>query len=602
MRKLIHSKFELDLSLYKISDTEENNWFSDSFFTKYTFPFNIDLTDHLDAAFGFISMYNTNPQTFYEVKYVHNNVIEDAIFEIEGLDNYLRCTVRFGFEQLPSFDKKLSELSLDKFNFPNGISIYQHAETVINKKWPEVNYNFKQVHVDKYDPETELWNGFEKIINNKKNGIWLTNTVDTVEDITYNRNVMQPMPYWLHILQRGMADAGYVLAGDILEDYLLKKALLYADVDYFSKPSVMEDINIFQSSADAIPFNSHVKYNFYSIIPVQGKYALYGTITTNSVSNIGSFFRIKHKNKIIFEINAEKISNWNYFKTYDVDLEFETEIGFNDLSIETYQQSSNDKSIMSLTLACLRINDETGTPIPTITNENKIDLKKSVPNITFGDFVKVVKNWFNYDLTIVGNQALMNRIEKEISYDNAIDLQFSEIKKVPRKFNSGLSFLLKFQEIENAEYKYLPVFVNNEGIYNSNYTETDKTTPIEIPALPLPLLYRNGVTTAYAIENNDSKAFLIVDDNISDGSNLTGTNTDFLIPAVHERYWKKWFNFRINGHPFDWAFKAFNHQIVNLKAKRKIFAYNRYHIIKTINKTESKPDEYDIDIETEALP
>jgi hypothetical protein len=50
MRKLIHSKFELDLSPFKISDTEENNWFSDSFFTKYSFPFGVDLTDDLDVA------------------------------------------------------------------------------------------------------------------------------------------------------------------------------------------------------------------------------------------------------------------------------------------------------------------------------------------------------------------------------------------------------------------------------------------------------------------------------------------------------------------------------------------------------------------------
>jgi hypothetical protein len=39
-----------------------------------------------------------------------------------------------------------------------------------------------------------LWNGFEGIINNRVDGV-LTNTVDTVEDVTYNRNVMQPLPY-----------------------------------------------------------------------------------------------------------------------------------------------------------------------------------------------------------------------------------------------------------------------------------------------------------------------------------------------------------------------------------------------------------------------
>jgi hypothetical protein len=64
---------------------------------------------------------------------------------------------------------------------------------LITKKWPEVNYNFPQIHIDKYDA-TDVWNGFEGIINNRVDGVFLTNTVDTVEDVTYNRNVMQPLP------------------------------------------------------------------------------------------------------------------------------------------------------------------------------------------------------------------------------------------------------------------------------------------------------------------------------------------------------------------------------------------------------------------------
>jgi hypothetical protein len=123
MRKLIHSKFELDLTPFKVSDTEENNWFSDSFFTKYSFPFNIDLTEDLDVAFDFISFYNSSPQTYYELLYIHNNRIEKAIFEIESYQDNLSASLRFGFEQLPSFDKKLSELSLDKFDLPAGTTI-----------------------------------------------------------------------------------------------------------------------------------------------------------------------------------------------------------------------------------------------------------------------------------------------------------------------------------------------------------------------------------------------------------------------------------------------------------------------------------------------
>ena len=68
------------------------------------------------------------------------------------------------------------------------------------------------------------------------------------------------------------------------------------------------------------------------------------------------------------------------------------------------------------------MNDSTGVAVPTVSNENKIDLTRAVPNLNFVDFIKVVKNWFNYDLNVVGKVAVMNPIENEINYQNTIDL------------------------------------------------------------------------------------------------------------------------------------------------------------------------------------
>ena len=174
-------------------------------------------------------------------------------------------------------------------------------------------------------------------------------------------------------------------------------------------------------------------------------------------------------------------------------------------------------------------------------------------------------------------------------------------KRPLRKFSQGTSFLLKFQDIDNKDYTFLPVFHSQNGIVNSGYVTDDKTTTIEINALPLPLLTRNSVQTAHALEQNDSKVFLVCYDGIFNGNNLAQPNNDYLIPAVHLAYWLKWFNFRINSHGFNWLFKSWNEAVMNLKAKTKIFAYNRVHIIKTINKTELKPDLFEIDITTEAL-
>lgn len=609
MRKLIHSKFELDLTPFKVSDTEENNWFSDSFFTKYSFPFNIDLTEDLDVAFDFISFYNSSPQTYYELLYVHNNRIEKAIFEIESYQDNLSASLRFGFEQLPSFDKKLSELSLDKFDLPAGTTIYQHAQNVITQTWPAVNYNFPQIHVDKYDPTDALWNGFESIINNRVAGYFLTNTVDTVENITYNRNVMQPLPYWIHILQRGMIDGGYTLSGKILDDPRLKKACLFGDVDYFGKPTFQEAITVYKLSEDYSEINYNngprvkaLQFNSLTLLANPGKYNISGTFNLVTFPKKFSYFYIKYRGKIIYKYEA-KGSLFNRVRYIGVDLDFETiaDLNPNELLIESYQSFSKEVTIFDLTIACLRLNDNTGVAIPTVANENKIDLTKAVPDINFVDFIKVVKNWFNYDLNIIDKLAIMNPIEDEIDYLYVEDLQFTEVKKPLRKFSQGMSFLLKFADIDNKDFKFLPVFHSKESVVNSNYIINDKTSNIEINALPLPLLTRKEVQTAYALEQNDSKVYLVPYAGLYNGNNLSQPIEEYLLPAVHLQYWKKWFNFRINSHGFTWGFLAWNEQIMNLKAKTKIFAYKRFHIIKTINRTEVKPSLYEVDIETEGL-
>jgi hypothetical protein len=600
----------LDLSKHKISDTEENNYFSDSFFTKYTFPFEIDLIDDLDIAFGFISLYNTNPQTYYELLYVHNNKIEEAIFEIESHQDKLNCTVRFGFEQLPSFDKKLSELSLEKFELPPGTTIFAHAQTIITKTFPEVNYNFPQIHIDKYDPTDDLWPNFQSIINNRVAGAFLINEV--IVDETFNRNVMQPLPYWIHILQRGMIDGGYTLAGKIMNDERLKKACLFADVDYYGVATVQPDINILINSADYTEINYNnsrgekaSKYFSNSVLTTPGKYNISGTIKCLRWSRYFTYFTVKYRNTIIFEQHSRPTSTFNgsEFRDYEVDVNFETivDANVNDITIEGYQYFTEDQVIVNLTINAIRLNDALGAGIPTIVNENKVDLTKAVPDMSFVDFVKVVKNWFNYDLTIIGKLAIMNPIEHEINYGESMDLRFSEKKKPLRKFSQGKSFLLQFQEIENKEFTYLPVFQSQAGTVNSGYVTDDKTTTIEINGLPLPLLTRTTAQTAYALEQNNSKAYLVCYDGLYNGNNLAKPNTDYLIPAVHVAYWQKWFSFRINSHGFNWSFKSWNEVIMNLKVKSKIFAYQKVHIIKTINKTEIKPDLFEIDIETEAL-
>ena len=62
---------------------------------------------------------------------------------------------------------------------------------------------------------------------------------------------------------------------------------------------------------------------------------------------------------------------------------------------------------------------------------------------------------------------------------------------------------------------------------------------------------------------------------------------------------KNWFKFRINAVTRNWTFKAFTEKIQ--KIKKKVFAYGRYHIIKSINKTQIDEDLFEVDIEVDSL-
>jgi hypothetical protein len=193
----------------------------------------------------------------------------------------------------------------------------------------------------------------------------------------------------------------------------------------------------------------------------------------------------------------------------------------------------------------------------------------------------------------------MNKIEDEINFNEAIDYQFTEVKTPRRKFNNDISYLLKYADTDNS---YLPVFQNNKGVFNSGFKTNENTKTIEIKGLPLPLLNRNNVNTAYAIDKDDSKLFLVLYYGVNEDLNVTSSDEPLLLPALHQNYWQKWFKFRINATSFNWSFTAFAESIAFLNTKNKIFAYKRWHIIKNINRKEIKPNLFEVDLETDTLP
>jgi hypothetical protein len=195
----------------------------------------------------------------------------------------------------------------------------------------------------------------------------------------------------------------------------------------------------------------------------------------------------------------------------------------------------------------------------------------------------------------------MDRIEDNVNHNDVIDFSMFEVKYPVRKYSKGNSFLLKFADIDSKDYTYLPVFQNQSSVVSSNYKVDDKTTPIEINALPLPHTSRNGVQTAHAFENNNSKMYLVPYNGLVGGNNYSLPINEYLIPAVHKSYWEKWFDFRINSVNYIWSFKCYVEQLESLTSKSKIRAYENTHILKVINKTEIATDQFEVEFDSQTI-
>lgn len=626
MRKIIHSNFELDLSTKKITDISENPIFSDKFSTKYSYPIEIDLEDDLDIAFGFISFYNSsNPLTLIDVTYVHNDVLSPAVLEVEEVQGKkMQITISWGFEEFPSWNKKLSELPLDKFEVAN---IYTHAAGIISQTYPAVNYNFPQIHTDKIDTDDDIWFAFEKILNNYKEGVFLENYVDTVEDITYNKNIMQPIPYLVHVLKKGFEDGGYTLDGSFINHPLIKKICLYSDANYFTTFE-QESYTIMKMSEDAVtaqeevegtftqaptfswqqpttvvnPFQRVARYLSETTIAAPGKYRIIGKINVYTMKFKSINIVIKYRDTVIYSFRLGGFLANGIKIERNIDVVFETlsDLVPNEITIESEQYPTSDKVIFDININPIRLHDMSGDAIPTVLNPNQIDLTRAVPDITFGDLITALKNWFNLNLDYDNSTAYLNFVQEDIDLARLKEFNLFEVMEPLRKLQKGNSYVLKFQEVNSKEYSFVPVYHSFDTISNSSFVTNEKTTEIQINGYPLPLAFRNGVQTAHAFEESNDKVQLVIYDGLTSGLNLAKDPNELLLPSVHENFWRKFIERRINAQNFQWSFLADSFEILGLNVKDKLSCYSNIHLIKSISKTEIEPEIFEVEIETEA--
>lgn len=632
MLVFIHDDFKLDLTYLNVTFTEENPWMKDDFSTEFSIPFDIYLDSELSKKSGFQSHYNADSnKTIFNGWLDKDGELSKAVLKFLNIKgNQITASINAGIDNFPSFEKKLSELNLE---IKSVSDIIVDANEVIAKSYPDTNYNFLMVHTDKYDPTSDEWNGFGKIINNYDSGAFLTNAL-VVDDLDLIRNIMQPFPYLIHILKAGIADSGKTLAGDILEDFELNRALVFRDGEYFAQ-TIKEEIPAVYKTNEykALAFQNngyqYVNYTKEITVPRKGDYTLFGDIES-VVYTWNPLLADDGKRRSSVVISVQKVhlgvttTIWSLnlsrqgdgdrqirklIRTDSLDVPVSFEAGDILRIIKTEPQRDQDPpetpdnpEALSLKLIPNRYRNPDGSPILTVLNLNEINLTKVVPDMTFGELIRIIKNLKNYEFIPDGDLVYMNTIQKKLNRNLAKNLTDFEIDEPERAFHENREYELAFTDgSANETYKYDSVLIGSSTVLVKNYIAKTTVNSIRIDALPLPVIARNGVTTSYNFEDQPSKLRLVFKKEQEGGAPVGFWNEKMTIPKLYENDYKDWIDFRINSVAWNWEFVVSVEKFREITIQTLLYAYQNYHVFSQIEKERLNSMYWRITAKTESL-
>lgn len=564
----VTSQFVLDLSRIAISYQEENPRFKDTFFTQYSLPFEFQMNADLRLRMGNYTALNaTKLKKKYDGYHVLDGRVRKGTLEILSVEgNLVSAQIDSGFEQLPNFEKKLCDLPLLRKRVPD---IYAHANEIVVKKYPEVDYNFPKVVYPK-DKSQKGWELFFQFINNYGSEGFIRNETNR------NYNIMHPMPYLLYVLKTGFADAGYELAGDILTDEDFNQQVLYSNTPYYLTTAQQE-------------------HTLTAVEPTY-EFATAGTwrlVCDNQPISGQVNIRLKLDNVIIREFSFEKPETLSFTQVLTIDTTGQTLV----LEIEGTPQPQ-----LSMNLNIVAQHSEDGNVIEQVINPNIVDLKRAVPDVTFGELVKTIKNWKNYDMFIRGHKLYMNRIKVEERI-HAKDFRPWEVREPKKTFLTKQSYLIKFPEMDDKAYQ-LPVVQVTADSYQvlnaQEATQLTNVTEIQIGGYCLPRVMYKGEYTAVARKGGEQTIGLIWYDGLHNGQNHAGFRKALTPPLVAE-YWKDWYKMRIAAAEYTWSFVCNKNQFRHIALRDTILAYNQRMLIKSLNKSVLDKEHYQVEITTIAI-
>lgn len=584
-----HEEFELDVSDLELSWTEENTWFKDDFFLSSSFPFEMD---YKKIPF-FLQFKHDNLATseiWFQGKLQKDGRLEDAILEIEEADEKLRLTIRYGTEALPNWTKKLSELELDVV-LPGGGDMGIHANTIVNKAYPETNYNFPAVH-SKYYESAPMFSAFEGVINKRVSGNFVGNIADGSG--TLNKNIVYPFPYHIYVLKAAVEDAGCTLHGDVLTDSDLIDLCIVPPkplVNFEGIPDPVQWIVGQESRVSAVvisnlPFIVEETWLDESELNFRGYFNLQGVINDEV-----EWAKIKLNGTIIFNyIKGVMPLNFNFWF-------FTTETS-NDFVFEALSRGNGITGpyVMDSMLTTLYLTDEEGEMLPFLANFSNVQLAEKLPDMTVGDFFKFHKRLKNYDFELRnGNEVWMNLVQNEVTDSEVVDVTEFEPPKKTRKYEQAKAFVLQY-EGSYDDYQFTKVLADKTGYKVNDFAKPDNATEININGLPLPIEEKNGIKTAIQITDDAAKLLLVKYPGLLNGQNWTRETPNLDCLQLYLHHWQRWLNFMIHSVRFLWTIKGKANKLMKIGRKSKLFSFNNLLFVYSLNRVRRR-DEEEIEVE-----
>lgn len=610
----------LNLSKQKISVQENNSKVNDKVFSKYMFPFEIYMDEEFKTSFGDYESYESYDLSGkIEGTLLFENKLHDAILYIESIEgNFLTGQIDFGFEDLPNWDKKLSELPLLKFTVPD---IHIHAKEICAKKWPQTNYNFPRIYTTKYSPDNKVWDAFNGYLNDLKpdGSEMFRNYVDGAGNI-FNQNIIHPCPHPIYLLKAGFLDAGLILKGEVLTDPMLQNKFIYSGTEYFvSKKQIRLGFNFSTSDSDSMHilhytyttggvngtvnngYATFLKYNKTIVLPKKGTYKISGSLRLIKFMFQPATYKLFCNGNLIWS-KEYKGSDFPGVGSIGINLDFYVADDnsnltlFIDISKIDGTQVLADLLVTSSALEDVN-NEELGDDSGFVTNPNEIDLSRAVPDMTWGEYINVWRNWLNYDYTIKDNEVWMNRLDKDP--ENIKDCRHFEVKTPKRVLLTKRSFQIKPAEID-GDAKLNFMYYDRDGALLNKEGKME-TTVIDFNGYELPIekakTYAH-LTASIKKDSTDCVALVDYSGLDSGGQNNATYDKRIMFPELFYSNWEKWLRRRVFGTQFIWKF-LIKADDLDVEIKDDIYLYNKEHIITSWTK-DLQENTYEIEITTES--